>query len=390
MHRLEPGSVLVCESVTPSWTPTFAVISAAVCDSGGTLSHAAIVGREYGIPTVTAVGTATTAIADGDLVEVDGTTGTVTVLGRTGDPVHGHRTGPRTARRAPARARPRETGGAIAVAGRDIVWLDDAETPAPLVGTKMARLSDLLRAGVAPVPDGFTVTTAAFATHLARSGLGAALRDVFARVGTEPAAAAAAARDLVLRTPVAESQAAAVRAAYAALSQRGERRELPVAVRSSAPAEDGSDASFAGMHETLLGVTGAQDVLDAVRASWASLFTERAVAYRRSIAGGPLDPAGWATAVGVQRLLDARSSGVAFSAHPELARGRVLDTEELGAVGALAAAVAHHLDAPADVEWVVEQGRGPGGPVHVVQARPMTATGPPPRHDPAGWASGNR
>ncbi|MFD1659071.1 PEP-utilizing enzyme [Streptomyces caeni] len=82
LHRLRPGDVLVCESTSPNWTPAFAVIAACVCDAGGILSHAAIVGREYGVPTVTAVGTATHAIRDGDEVEVDGTHGTVRVLRR--------------------------------------------------------------------------------------------------------------------------------------------------------------------------------------------------------------------------------------------------------------------------------------------------------------------
>jgi pyruvate,water dikinase len=80
LHRLSPGEVLVCESTSPNWTPAFAKIAACVCDGGGTLSHAAIVGREYGVPTVTAVGLATVLISDGDEVEVDGSTGHVTVL----------------------------------------------------------------------------------------------------------------------------------------------------------------------------------------------------------------------------------------------------------------------------------------------------------------------
>jgi phosphoenolpyruvate synthase/pyruvate phosphate dikinase len=82
LHRLFPGDVLVCESTSPNWTPVFGSIAAAVCDGGGMLSHAAIVGREYGVPTVTAVGVATHAIGDGDQVEVDGTRGTVTILER--------------------------------------------------------------------------------------------------------------------------------------------------------------------------------------------------------------------------------------------------------------------------------------------------------------------
>jgi pyruvate,water dikinase len=80
LHRIQPGEILVCESTSPNWTPAFAKIAACVCDGGGTLSHAAIVGREYGVPTVTAVGLATAIINDGDEIEVNGTTGTVTVF----------------------------------------------------------------------------------------------------------------------------------------------------------------------------------------------------------------------------------------------------------------------------------------------------------------------
>ncbi|TNC25173.1 PEP-utilizing enzyme [Amycolatopsis alkalitolerans] len=80
LHRVQPGEILVCESTSPNWTPAFAKIAACICDGGGTLSHAAIVGREYGVPTVTAVGLATVVIKDGDEVEVDGTNGTVTVF----------------------------------------------------------------------------------------------------------------------------------------------------------------------------------------------------------------------------------------------------------------------------------------------------------------------
>lgn len=79
LHRIRPGDILVCESTSPNWTPAFAKIAGCVCDGGGPLSHAAIVGREYAVPTVTAVGVATTVIRDGDDIEVDGTNGTVTV-----------------------------------------------------------------------------------------------------------------------------------------------------------------------------------------------------------------------------------------------------------------------------------------------------------------------
>ena len=89
LHRLAPGEILVCESTSPNWTPAFGKIAAAVCDGGGMLSHAAIVGREYGVPTVTAVGVATLAIGDGDQIEVDGTNGRVTILKRAAELVAG-------------------------------------------------------------------------------------------------------------------------------------------------------------------------------------------------------------------------------------------------------------------------------------------------------------
>lgn len=79
--RLEPGDVLVAETTAPPWTPLFAVAAAVVTDTGGTLSHCAIVAREYGIPAVVGIGDATRRIADGQLVEVDGDRGVVRVVG---------------------------------------------------------------------------------------------------------------------------------------------------------------------------------------------------------------------------------------------------------------------------------------------------------------------
>jgi len=84
LHTIEPGEVLVCEATSPNWTPAFAKIAACVCDSGGSLTHASIVSREYRIPCVVGVGVATTVIRDGDEVEVDGTAGTVRIFRAAG------------------------------------------------------------------------------------------------------------------------------------------------------------------------------------------------------------------------------------------------------------------------------------------------------------------
>ncbi len=80
LGQLQAGEILVCESTSASWTLVFGLIAGCVCDSGGALSHAAIVGREYGVPTVTACGVATSTIRDGDQIQVDGATGTVTIF----------------------------------------------------------------------------------------------------------------------------------------------------------------------------------------------------------------------------------------------------------------------------------------------------------------------
>ena len=79
---LEPDEILVCVFTSPNWTPAFAQIAGCVCDTGGALSHTAIVSREYRIPAVCATGAATTLIRTGDLIEVDGTAGVVTILER--------------------------------------------------------------------------------------------------------------------------------------------------------------------------------------------------------------------------------------------------------------------------------------------------------------------
>jgi pyruvate,water dikinase len=81
---IQPGEVIVCPTTNPSWAPVFTKIKAAVTDIGGLTSHAAIVCREYGIPSVTGTGLATQIIKTGDIVKVDGDTGVVTIVEKAG------------------------------------------------------------------------------------------------------------------------------------------------------------------------------------------------------------------------------------------------------------------------------------------------------------------
>ncbi|MBX6389522.1 MAG: PEP-utilizing protein mobile subunit [Frankia sp.] len=86
LDSLRDGEILVASITSPSWTPVFARIAGAVSDIGGIMCHAAIVSREYGLPAVVGTGTATATIRTGDIVRVDGDTGTVTIVARADDP----------------------------------------------------------------------------------------------------------------------------------------------------------------------------------------------------------------------------------------------------------------------------------------------------------------
>ena len=78
--KLDPGDILVAVVTAPAWTPLFGSVAAVVTDGGGILSHCAVVAREFGIPAVVGTGTATAAIQDGQMIEVDGNVGIIRIL----------------------------------------------------------------------------------------------------------------------------------------------------------------------------------------------------------------------------------------------------------------------------------------------------------------------
>src|ERR1041384_8010838 len=147
----------------------------------------------------------------------------------------------------------------------------DAES-LPAAGGKAANLCRMIRAGL-PVPGGFCVTTQAYAEAAESVSIDF---DRLRCAGTEELKGLAArAREAFQAAPIPDEVAAAVIDAY-----RGLGSDTPVAVRSSATAEDLPNASFAGQQNTYLNIVGESAVLDAVRRCWASLWTERAVIYR--------------------------------------------------------------------------------------------------------------
>jgi pyruvate,water dikinase len=266
-----------------------------------------------------------------------------------------------------------------------LVWFtDEVCRDVRVAGGKGASLAAMTAAGL-PVPPGFVLRADAL-----EGAVDATRLRELAGAGAHESA-----HELVL---AAEPPRQALAAGYERLGGG------PVAVRSSACAEDSEAASFAGQQETYLGVVGHEQLCDRVVDCWASFFSERALFYRRH--KGSLDDLGMA--VVVQRMVDARKAGVLFTVDPvqrrrdrmlveavfglgeqvvsgevtpdhyvvdregtvkqqKLVSGGVLDEAELRALTRLGAQLEEHFGGPQDVEWAIADGA-----IHLLQSRPVT------------------
>ncbi|MGN6108924.1 MAG: PEP/pyruvate-binding domain-containing protein, partial [Kofleriaceae bacterium] len=316
---------------------------------------------------------------------------------------------------------------------QSILWFDDvSRSSTPVAGGKGANLGEMTRAGL-PVPPGFIVTVRAFTAAVEAAGIRQRLAELFAAANPDdPAQLADASREirrLIQQLALPADLRAQLARAYAQLGDRA-----PVAVRSSATAEDTSTTSFAGMHETFTDVVGEDALVDRLKACWASAYSERAIAYRKAqhITEEPT------LAVVVQRMVRAERSGVLFTVDPahrdrehlvieaafglgevvvggqvepdtyivarqgprvldahvghkafEIERGpegadhrvelderhasqRVLADDEVLALSSLGLEVERHYGAPQDLEWAEE-----GGHWYLVQTRPITTLSEP-------------
>lgn len=184
-----------------------------------------------------------------------------------------------------------------------VLWFDEiCRSDVRTAGGKGANLGELTAAGI-PVPPGFVVSTLAFVSYLDEANLSAKLAEV---LDTDASERGDAAQQIILRGP-RPSCFEDVSAAYDRLGAG------PVAVRSSATAEDSDDASFAGQQNTFLNVEGPRAVVDAVRACWASLYEPRSMAYRAQCG---IDGADLTIAAVVQQMVQSERSGVAFTVDP--------------------------------------------------------------------------
>lgn len=296
----------------------------------------------------------------------------------------------------------------------DVVDLAElGRTQVAEVGGKGAGLAELTRIDGVRVPPGFCVTAGAYRRIVTGTPELDSLLDRLAALGPDQreaiGAVSAQIRQVIEQIPVPEDLATAVRDALARIRARD-----GYAVRSSATAEDLPTASFAGQHDSFPGIDGEPAVLEHIRRCWASLFTERAVLYRRR---NGFDHRRVQMAVVVQAMMHPTASGVLFTADPVTAHRRTAVVEAVRGLGdalvsgqvnpdsftvrdgevtartvvaeppalsdpqvlaltALGRRIEAHLGRPQDIEWCLV-----GEDLHVVQSRPITTLFPVPETD---------
>ncbi len=200
-----------------------------------------------------------------------------------------------------------------------VAWFESLRrTDIPLVGGKNANLGEMINAKI-PVPHGFAITAYSYKKFIEETGIATKIYEIIKQTVTNPndpkqyEIASTKIRELIETTPMPKDVETAVKSAYEELCKRLNLKDVFVAVRSSATAEDLPDASFAGQQETYLNVRGTDELLEKTVKCWSSLFTPRAIFYRTE--------KGFAhekvlISVGVQKMVNSRAAGVLFTINP--------------------------------------------------------------------------
>jgi pyruvate, water dikinase len=199
-----------------------------------------------------------------------------------------------------------------------VVRLEDVrKDDIPLVGGKCANLGELTAKGI-HVPPGFAVTAEAFRRFLEETKIGEVIHKTLgssngSKDPKQYEEASEEIRKILESAPMPEDIAGKVRTAYRDLCEKTGNKNVTVAVRSSATSEDLPDASFAGQQDTYLNVSGEDQLVHYVQKCWGSLYTPRAIFYREE-KGFPHDKV--LISVGVQKMVQSKCSGVAFTLDP--------------------------------------------------------------------------
>jgi len=200
-----------------------------------------------------------------------------------------------------------------------VIWFENLrKTDIPSVGGKNANLGEMIDAGI-PVPPGFAITAYSYKKLIEETGTSGRIYAIIRETVKDPddpkhyEGASKKIRELIEATPMPKDIEDAIRSAYKELCRRLAAKDVFVAIRSSATAEDLPDASFAGQQETYLNVRGVNEVLRKTVNCWSSLFTPRAIFYRTE--------KGFAhekvfISVGVQKMVNSRAAGVTFTINP--------------------------------------------------------------------------
>ena len=186
----------------------------------------------------------------------------------------------------------------------------------PIVGGKNASLGEMIKADIR-VPPGFAVTTDSYLLFITEAGIKDRILGIVSNLNPDDVAAlnqaSAGVQELIKKTAIPEPVGKAIEDGYLQLCNKCADNAIPVAVRSSATAEDLPTASFAGQQDTYLWVQGADQVITNVQNCWASLYTPRAIAYRIK---NQFPHEKVLISVGIQKMGNSRAAGVMFTLNP--------------------------------------------------------------------------
>lgn len=200
---------------------------------------------------------------------------------------------------------------------KNIMWFKEiGSEDIEHVGGKGANLGEMYNLGIS-VPNGFVVTSETYFDFIKENDLKSKIQNILKTIDIDQPDqlqdASVKIKKIINSGKISSSTALCIMKAYKQLSGRWGITDVPVAVRSSATAEDLPDASFAGQQETFLNVIGEASVVKRVQNCWASLFTPRAIFYREK---KKFDHFSIGIAVPIQKLISSEVSGIAFTIDP--------------------------------------------------------------------------
>jgi pyruvate,water dikinase len=199
----------------------------------------------------------------------------------------------------------------------NVAWFEDlSKSDIGVAGGKGANLGEMVKIGI-PVPPGFVVTAQAYKNFLEREKITKKIGEILSKLNVDDSdalnKAAKQVQSLIEKAKMPEDIRNDIIKTYGELNERVKSENEPVAIRSSATAEDLPDASFAGQQDTYLNIQGEEDVVRNVQKCWASLFTPRAIFYREKHG---FDHEKVLISIIVQKMVNADKAGVLFTAHP--------------------------------------------------------------------------